>query len=59
MRAPVKDPKGRRTLVKFARKTKQQYITSQKKDGKQTNWRADFVDGNWIEQETRKKRSAK
>ena len=59
MRAPVKDPQGRRTLVKFARKTKQQYITSQKKDGKQTNWRADFVDGNWIEQETRKKRSAK
>ncbi len=55
MRAPVKDPDGRRSLVKYARKTKEHYVMSEKKDGKPTGWRADFVNGEWIEQKAPRK----
>jgi DNA topoisomerase-1 len=46
--APIKDHEGRPSVVRFARKTKEQYVTSEK-DGKATAWRAHFVDGKWIE----------
>lgn len=62
MKAPVKDPEGRRTLVRFARKTKEQYVTSEE-NGKQTGWRADYMSGKWVasqkETKTRKKAAAK
>ncbi len=48
MRAPVKDPEGRRTLVKFARKTKEHYVASEIEEGKQSGWRADYVNGSWV-----------
>ncbi|MCB1646849.1 MAG: topoisomerase DNA-binding C4 zinc finger domain-containing protein, partial [Pseudomonadales bacterium] len=48
MRAPEQDNEGRRTLVKFARKTKEHYVMSEE-DGKPTGWRADYVDGKWVE----------
>ena len=47
---PAEDSKGRRSLVRFQRKTKEHYIVSEV-DGKQTGWRADYVDGNWVESE--------
>ena len=43
MRAPLKDPDGNRTLVKFARKTKEQYVMTENKEGKPSGWRADYV----------------
>ncbi|WP_192456923.1 type I DNA topoisomerase [Musicola keenii] len=46
--APVSDPQGNKTLVRFSRKTKQQYVASEK-DGKATGWSAFFVDGKWVE----------
>ncbi|CAM3900852.1 type I DNA topoisomerase [Serratia silvae] len=46
--APVADPEGNKTMVRFSRKTKQQYVSSEK-DGKATGWSAFFVDGKWIE----------
>jgi DNA topoisomerase-1 len=46
--APTKDNQGRPTIVRFARKTKQQYVTSEA-DRKTTGWRADFRDGKWVE----------
>ncbi|MDH5737204.1 MAG: type I DNA topoisomerase [Gammaproteobacteria bacterium] len=48
MKAPTKDPEGRRSLIRFARKTKEQYVTSEV-DGKQTGWRADYMSGKWVE----------
>lgn len=45
--APVQDDKGNKTLVRFSRKTKQQYIAS-KKDGKTTNWTAFYIDSKWL-----------
>ncbi|WP_457913927.1 type I DNA topoisomerase [Candidatus Gillettellia adelgis] len=47
--APVIDNVGNKTLVRFSRKTKQQYITSEK-DGKTTGWFAFYVDGKWVVQ---------
>ncbi len=49
MRAPVKDPDGNRTLVKFARKTKEQYVMTENKDGKPSGWRADYIGDKWVE----------
>lgn len=60
MKAPLKDPQGRRSLVRFARKTKEQYVTTEE-DGKQTGWRADYMTNKWVESntETKKKTKAK
>ncbi|MEH0832664.1 type I DNA topoisomerase [Pectobacterium cacticida] len=46
--APVVDKDGNKTLVRFSRKTKQQYISSEK-EGKATGWSAFYIDGKWVE----------
>ncbi|EKN5095747.1 type I DNA topoisomerase [Yersinia enterocolitica] len=46
--APVTDNEGNKTLVRFSRKTKQQYVSSEK-EGKATGWSAFYIDGKWIE----------
>ncbi|ONG05106.1 DNA topoisomerase I subunit omega [Klebsiella pneumoniae] len=46
--APQQDPEGNKTLVRFSRKTKQQYVASEK-EGKATGWSAFFIDGKWTE----------
>ncbi|WP_127958355.1 type I DNA topoisomerase [Serratia microhaemolytica] len=45
--APTADPEGNKTLVRFSRKTKQQYVSSEKA-GKATGWVAFYVDGKWV-----------
>lgn len=42
--APVTDKEGNKTLVRFSRKTKQQYVSSEK-EGKATGWTAFYIDG--------------
>lgn len=44
--APEADPKGNPAQVRFARKTKEQYVMTEK-DGKATGWRAMWRDGEW------------
>ncbi|MFP3014283.1 MAG: type I DNA topoisomerase [Arsenophonus sp.] len=46
--APIVDPNGNKTIIRFSRKTKQQYISSEK-NGKATGWSAFYIDGKWIE----------
>ncbi|MDR5611598.1 MAG: type I DNA topoisomerase [Arsenophonus sp.] len=46
--APSVDPEGNKTIVRFSRKTKQQYVSSEK-NGKATGWSAFYIDGKWIE----------
>jgi DNA topoisomerase-1 len=46
--APTVDNEGRDTILRFSRKTKEQYVTTEV-DGKATNWRAYYQDGRWIE----------
>ncbi|MBD1227643.1 type I DNA topoisomerase [Xenorhabdus griffiniae] len=48
--APVADPEGNKTVVRFSRKTKQQYVSSEK-NGKTTGWTAFFVEGAWVVKE--------
>ena len=51
--APTEDPNGVKTLVRFSRKTKEQYVQSEV-DGKATGWKAFYQNGKWVETETKK-----
>ncbi|WP_313513007.1 type I DNA topoisomerase [Pseudomonas sp.] len=44
--APKKDPEGRPAVIRFSRKTKEQYVQSEV-DGKPTGWRAFYDGGKW------------
>ncbi|MBO6702540.1 MAG: type I DNA topoisomerase [Pseudomonadales bacterium] len=57
-RAPAKDPEGRRSLIKFARKTKEHYVMTENDKGKPSGWRADYVNGEWVESEKTSKKKA-
>ncbi len=46
--APQKDPEGNPAIVRFSRKSKEQYVQSEI-DGKPTGWRAVYVNGRWVE----------
>lgn len=52
--APVQDPDGRPAVVRFSRKTKEQYVQSEV-DGKPTGWRATFDGKTWKVDDKRKK----
>ncbi|MBI2379242.1 MAG: type I DNA topoisomerase [Gammaproteobacteria bacterium] len=43
---PIADPEGNPTVVRFSRKSKQQYLASEK-DGKATGWAVVYADGQW------------
>ncbi|WP_196140448.1 type I DNA topoisomerase [Aliikangiella sp. G2MR2-5] len=57
-RAPVEDPDGNKAMFRFSRKSKEQYVTSEK-DGKATGWSAHYKDGVWEEKATKKKAAKK
>ena len=44
--APKKDPQGRAAVIRYSRKTKEQYVQTEV-DGKPTGWRAFFEGGKW------------
>ncbi len=44
--APVQDPDGNPAIVRWSRKTKQQYVMSER-DGKATGWSAWYEKGKW------------
>ncbi len=54
MDAPTEDPDKVKTVVRFSRKTKEQYVQSEV-DGKPTGWRAFYRDGSWQVEDKRKK----
>ena len=54
--APVKDPDGFDTVVRYSRKTKQQYVMSENAEGKATGWSAWFDGGSWSVDDKRKKK---
>ena len=61
--APAEDHEGNPAAVRFARKTREQYVMSES-NGKATGWRAFFRDGAWVEEipekkAVRKKKAAK
>ncbi len=45
--APLQDEKGRDTVIRFRRKTKEQYVMTEE-EGKATGWEANYVDNTWV-----------
>lgn len=56
--APQKDPDGNPTVIRYSRKSKEQYVQSEI-DGKPSGWRATFGSGKWVSADNRKKTKAK
>ncbi|NOH91104.1 type I DNA topoisomerase [Vibrio sp. AIC-3] len=52
--APVADPDGKPTVVRFSRKTKENYVRTEV-DGKPSGWTALYIDGKWEVTDKRKK----
>ena len=46
LKAPQKDPDGRPAVIRFSRKSKEQYVQSEI-DGKPSGWRAFYAAGKW------------
>ncbi|CBL44868.1 DNA topoisomerase I [gamma proteobacterium HdN1] len=46
--APVKDDKGNPAIVRFSRKSREQYVMSES-EGKATGWSAVWADGKWVQ----------
>ncbi len=44
--APAKDPEGNRAIIRFSRKTKEQYVQTEV-NGKATGWKAFYSAGKW------------
>ena len=53
MSAPVEDGSGNKTLVRFSRKTGEQYVRSEV-DGKPSGWQAFYRDAHWQVQDKKK-----
>ena len=47
--APEFDPKGNPAIIRYSRKTKEQYVQSEI-EGKASGWRAFYVEPKWIEE---------
>lgn len=45
--APVKDSDGNKTIVRYSRKTTEQYVLTEV-NGKQTGWKAHYKNGRWV-----------
>jgi len=56
--APSQDPDGNLAVVRYSRKTKEQYVMSEV-EGKATGWNAKFVDNKWLEEIPVKKTKVK
>ena len=46
--APAQDNKGNPSIVRYSRKTKEQYVMTEV-EGKATGWTAKYIDGKWVE----------
>jgi DNA topoisomerase I len=47
--APETDPQGNPAIVKYSRKTREQFVSSEA-DGKPTGWRAMYQNGKWVQE---------
>jgi len=54
MDAPTKDDQGNKTVVRFSRKSAEQYVQSEA-DKKATGWKAFYKDGKWVVSKPEKK----
>lgn len=52
--APVQDEEGNPSIVRYSRKTKEQYVMTES-EGKATGWRAFYDNGRWVVEQTKKR----
>lgn len=57
-KAPVEDDDGVPTVIRYSRKTKEQYVQSEV-EGKATGWKAFYEGGKWVVSEAKKKTTRK
>ncbi|HET8904871.1 MAG TPA: topoisomerase DNA-binding C4 zinc finger domain-containing protein, partial [Saccharospirillum sp.] len=50
-KAPKKDDEGRPTVIRFSRKTKEQYVMTENEDGKASGWKAFYQGKRWVVEE--------
>ncbi|NHN77420.1 type I DNA topoisomerase [Azotobacter chroococcum] len=50
--APARDPEGRPAVIRYSRKSKEQYVQSEV-EGKPSGWRAFYQDGRWVVEDKR------
>src|SRR5690554_6925666 len=53
MDAPEKDPEGNPAVIRYSRKSKEQYVMSEQ-DGKATGWSAWYENGRWVPRDKKK-----
>ena len=53
-KAPTEDPAGNKTVIRYSRKTKEQYVQTEV-DGKPSGWKAFYQGGKWIIEEGKTK----
>ncbi len=56
--APLADGDGRPSVIRWSRKTKEQYVQTEE-DGKATGWKAFYDNGRWVVQDAPAKSAAK
>ena len=54
-KAPTEDPDGNKAIIRYSRKTKEQYVQTEI-DGKPSGWKAFYEGGKWIVQEGKKRK---
>ena len=54
--APAQDPDGNKSVIRYSRKTKQQYVMTENAAGKASGWSAWHTDGEWKVEDKRKKK---
>lgn len=59
LEAPVEDPDGRKAIIRFLRKTKEQYVMTEDDEGKASGWSAYYQEGKWVEHVKEKKPAKK
>ncbi|MFT7128468.1 MAG: DNA topoisomerase-1, partial [Gammaproteobacteria bacterium] len=57
-KAPTEDSDGNKTIIRYSRKTKEQYVQSEI-EGKPSGWKAFYSNGKWQVQEAAAKKSKK
>jgi DNA topoisomerase-1 len=53
-KAPKEDSEGRPAIIRYSRKTKEQYVMTEE-EGKPTGWKAFYVGSKWVIEEGKKK----
>jgi DNA topoisomerase-1 len=57
-KAPTEDPDGNKAIIRYSRKTKEQYVQTEI-DGKPSGWKAFYEGGKWVVQQAKAKKTAK